>query len=192
MVALEMRGAAAPAAQMREAVAVFDDPDRLDGAVAELQQCGFNRADLSIADGERCRRLGIAYADAQEIEDDPTVPRTVFVSKASVGDAEGVLIGGAVYLGAVVAAGVAAASGMGIAGTLLVVTLTAALTGAVGLYLRGSVHRRYVGAIRDQVRHGGIVLWVNLHSPEQEQCALSVLGRCSAKRVHVHEVPALT
>ncbi|WP_431860686.1 hypothetical protein [Azospirillum sp.] len=191
MAALDMSGSTAPAGRVREAVAVFDDPDRLDGAVAELQQCGFNRADLSIADGERCRTLGIAYTDAREIEDNPKVPRTVFISKASVGDAEGVLIGGAVYLGAVVAAGVAAASGVGITGTIAVVTVAAALTGAVGLYLRGSVHRRYVGTIHEQVRHGGIVLWVNLHSPEQEQCALGILNRCAAKRVHVHEVPAL-
>lgn len=191
MVALELSGATAPAGRVREAVAVFDDPDRLDGAVAELQQCGFNRADLSIADGVRCRTLGIAYTDAQEIEDDPKVPRTVFVSKASVGDAEGVLIGVAVYIGAVAAAGIAASAGAGMAGTILAVAITAALTGAVGLYLRGSVHRRYVGTIRDQVRHGGIVLWVNLHSPDQEQCATAILDKFAAKRVHVHEVPML-
>ena len=191
MIALDLSGPTASAGRMREAVAVFGDPDCLDGAVAELQQYGFNRADLSIADGARCRQLGIAYDDARTIEDDPKVPRTVFVSKASVGDAEGVLIGGAVYLGAVVAAGVAASSGVGVVGTILIVAIAAALTGAVGLYLRGSVHRRYVGAIRDQVRHGGIVLWVNLHSPEQERAALEILNRCSATRVHVHEVPVL-
>ena len=191
MVALELSGSTAPAGRVREAVAVFDDPDRLDQAVTELQQAGFNRADLSIADGTRCRKLGIPYTDAREIEDDPRVPRTVFVSKASIGDAEGVLIGVAVYLGAVVAAGVAAASGIGMFGTILTVALTAALTGAVGLYLRGSVHRRYVGAVSHQARHGGIVLWVNLHSPEQERCAVQILNKCSAKRVHVHEVPAI-
>jgi len=191
MVALEMSGSTAPAGRVREAVAVFDDPEGLDSAVAELQQCGFNRADLSIADGTQCRKLGIAYEDAREIEDNPKVPRTVFVSKASVGDAEGVLIGGAVYLGAVIAAGVAAASGAGMVGTILAVAITAALTGAVGLYLRGSVHRRYVGAIHEQVRHGGIVLWVNLHTPEQEQCAMKTLNKHAAKRVHVHEVPVI-
>lgn len=191
MVALELSGSTAPAGLVREAVAVFDDPDCLDSAVAELQQCGFNRADLSIADGVRCARQGIAYEDAREIEDNPKIPRTVFVSKASIGDAEGVLIGGSVYLGAVVAAGFAAAAGAGMTGIILSVAIAGAVTGAIGLYLRGSLHRRYDGALRDQVRHGGIVLWVNLHSPRHEECAMEVLKKCSAKRVHVHEVPVI-
>ncbi|HYG85618.1 MAG TPA: hypothetical protein VD978_05110 [Azospirillum sp.] len=191
MAALELNGSAAPAGRVREAVAVFDDPDCLDGAVTELQQCGFNRADISIADAPRAAKLGFTYNDAQEIEDDPKVPRTVFVSKASIGDAEGVLIGVAAYIGAMVAAGFAASSGAGMPVTILAVTLAAALTGTVGLYLRGSVHRRYIGNLGEQVRHGGIVLWVNLHSPEQEQYAVDILKRCSAKRVHVHELPVV-
>lgn len=191
MAALEMTDPTVPAGRMWEAVAVFDDPDCLDGAVAELQQHGFNRADISIADGVRAMKLGLRYDDAQEIEDDPKAPRTVFVSKASLGDAEGVLIGGAVYLGAVVAAGVAASSGASMTGIILAVAITGGLTGLVGLYLRGSLDRRYKQSMREQVRHGGIVLWVNVHSPDQEQAALDILKKCSAKRVHVHEVPVV-
>ena len=190
MIALDLSGSAAPAGRVREAVAVFDDPDRLDNAVSELQQCGFSRADLSIADRGRARKLGLS--EAQELEDDPRVPRTVFVSKASIGDAEGVLIGGAVYLGAVVAAGFAASSGASMSTIVLAVALSGGLTGLVGLYLRGRVHRRYIASMRDQIRHGGIVLWVNLHSPEQERNAVAILKQCSAKRIHVHEVPIVS
>ena len=191
MVAVELSGSTAPEGLVREAVAVFDDPDCLDGAVAELQQHGFGRADISIADGVRATKLGLHYDDAQEIEDDPKAPRTVFVSKASLGDAEGVLIGGAVYLGAVIAAGVAASSGASMTGIILAVAITGGLAGLVGLYLRGSLDRRYKETMREQVRHGGIVLWVNLHSPDQERAALDILKKCSAKRIHVHEVPVV-
>ena len=191
MVALEKSDFEAPVGRVREAVAVFDDPDCLDGAIGELQQCGFNRADISIADAARAEKLGRRYADASEIEDDPRAPRMVFVSKASLGDAEGVIVGGAVYLGAVIAAGVAAASGVGMVGIIVAVALAAALAGLVGYYAMMRIDRRYSSAMREQVRRGGIVLWVNLHSRERETCALDVLSRCSAKRVHVHEVPVL-
>lgn len=193
MVALERDDSAFATGRVREVVAVFDDPDCLDGAVADLQSSGFNRADLSIASGERAllAKLGRSCSDVREIEDDPAVPRTVFVSKASLGDAEGVLIGVAVYVGAVVAAAIAAEAGAGMWGIILAVAITAAITGLIGAFLVMRLDRRYRADIREQVQRGGFVLWVNLHSPEQEQRALQVLESCNAKRIHVHEVPAL-
>lgn len=184
-------GAHRPAARLREAVAVFDDPDCLDGAVSELQQRGFSRADLSTVCDARTleAKLGRACDDVQEIEDDPRVPRSVFVSKASVGDAEGALVGVAVYIGAILAAGTTAAAGAGMVTIVVAVAITAAIFGAIGYALMQRLDRRYTETLQAQMKRGGIVLWVNLHSENQEREALQVLSACSAKRIHVHEVP---
>jgi len=184
-------GASRPAAQLREAVAVFDDPDCLDGAISELQQHGFSRSDLSTVCNARMleAKLGRACTDVREIEDDPQVPRSVFVSKASIGDAEGALVGVAVYIGAIVAAGATAAAGASMVTIVIAVAITAAITGVIGYVLMQRLDRRYSEALQAQMKRGGIVLWVNLHSEEQEREALQVLSACSAKRIHVHEVP---
>ncbi len=177
---------------LREVVAVFDDPDALDGAISELQQHGFGRADLSTVGNARIleAKLGRTCTDVGEIEDDPAVPRSVFVSKASVGDAEGALVGMAVYIGAVVAAGATAAAGASMLAIVLAVAIAAAITGVIGYTMMLRLDRRYAEAIQAQASRGGFVLWVNLHSEEQERDALRVLSTCAPRRVHVHELPA--
>lgn len=179
-------------ARLREVVAVFDDADCLDGAVTELQQSGFNRMDLSVAGDLKSYedRLGHPLEDVGEIEDSPEAPRAVHVSKASIGDAEGVLVGAAVYIGAVLAAAIAAAAGASLAWIVVAVAVVGALAGLAGGWMAWRLDRRYRQAWMEQARHGGLVLWVNLHSGDEERRALDVLAKCRAKRIHVHEVAA--
>ncbi|MCW2239692.1 hypothetical protein [Azospirillum canadense] len=177
--------------QRREVVAVFDDPDCLDGAISELQQHGFGRADLSTVCNARMleAELGHVCTDVREIEDNPSAPRSVFVSKASIGDAEGALVGVAVYIGAIAAAGMTAAAGASMMAVVVAVAIGTAITGGAGYALMKRLDRRYNASIQEQLERGGLILWVHLHSEEQERDALKILSSCSAKRLHVHEVP---
>jgi hypothetical protein len=100
-------------ALLREAVGVFRDYEKFRSALDDLQSSGFGRTDLSTVASKQAveRILGRFYTTTEEIEDNPEVPRSIFISKASLGDAEGVLIGGSVYLFAVTVAAVLAAMG---------------------------------------------------------------------------------
>ena len=98
---------------VREAVGVFDDVESLQVAIDELERSGFDRAELRLAAGEPVveEKLDHLYKKVSELEDDPKVPRAAYVSTEAIGDAEGALIGGLMYVGATAAAGAIVATG---------------------------------------------------------------------------------
>jgi hypothetical protein len=174
-----------------EAVAVFEDAQRLQAAIDELQSSGFDRAELSLLASERAvqEKLSHAYKKVEELEDDASVPRAAYVSVESVGDAEGGLIGGLMYVGAAVATGVVVASG----GTLAAAIAAAVAAGGAGTLI-GSVLAKLVGdqhahRIQEQLDHGGLLLWVRTRDKEHEKKATEILSKFSAHDVHIHSLP---
>jgi len=191
----EAIGAAVPTeasrVSVREAVGVFDSLDALQAAIDDLQSSGFNRTDLSTLARFSLVEASLGHTGVRirEVEDDPRVPRTEFISRTSLGDAEGVLIGACVYLAAVVAAGVWAGAGASDSGIVQAVVIFGALGGLVGYGLARWLDRGYNRRFTEQLRRGGIVLWAVVHSPEQEARACEILRRHGARDVHVHDAP---
>jgi hypothetical protein len=173
---------------IREVVGVFRDDAALDSAVTELQSSGFARTDLSVLTPPAAP----AAADwtVRDVEDSQTARRTVFVSKASLGDAEGVLVGLFAYVGAIIAAGTAVASDLDAAGVLWAVVFAGAGAGAVGCLLAMWLGRRYAHRMVEQLRHGGLVLWVRVDDTLHEGRARDILARYNAADIHVHEIEA--
>jgi hypothetical protein len=173
---------------MREAVGVFDSAAALEAAIDELESSGFDRNEISLLAAQETieEKLGHRYRRVAELEDDGSVPRAAFVSTESIGDAEGALVGGLLYVGAVAAAGAIVASG----GTLAAAITGAAIAGGSGgvigaglAKLVGDHHARY---LQDQLDHGGLLLWVRTTTAEREDRATAILEQHSAKDVHVH------
>jgi hypothetical protein len=166
---------------IRETVGVFDRPETLQEAIDDLLSSGFDRAELSLLAGEKTvdEKLGHKYRKIAELEDDPIVPRCCYVSTESIGDAEGGLIGGLMYVGATAAAGAVVASG----GTLALVIATAAVAGGVGGLFGSLLH------LQEQLDHGGLLLWVRTWDAERETRASEILSRHSGRDVHVHTLP---
>lgn len=177
---------------IREAVGIFEDAKTLQAAVDELESAGFDRAEVSLLAGEETvtEKLGHKYRKAEELEDDPKVPRAAFVSTESIGDAEGGLIGTLLYVGALAAAGAVVASG----GALVTVIASAALAGgsgaAIGAVLARMVDRHHADYLQKQLDHGGLLLWVRTRDTVHEVRAVDILRRHSAHDVHVHTIPA--
>jgi outer membrane lipoprotein SlyB len=173
-----------------EVVGIFDDPDSLQSAIDDLLSAGFDRAELSLLAGETAveEKLGHAYRKVEEIEDDITIPREAYVSTESIGDAEGGLIGGLVYVGAVAAAGAVVATG----GTLAAIVGAVAAAGGAGA-LAGSVLATLVGRhhahyLQEQLDRGGLLLWVRTWDKAREARAKEILTRHSAHDVHAHSL----
>lgn len=132
-------------------------------------------------------KLGHHYRKVKELEDDPK--RVCYVSDESVGAAEGALIGAPLYVAALVAGGAIVASG----GTVLAAFAGAALAGTAG-GLVGAALAKYVGDehahhIDEQLKHGGLLLWVTVQDPEHEKRAVEILKTHSGRDVHVHDLP---
>jgi hypothetical protein len=98
----------------REAVALFSDQDSLQAAIDELLTSGFDRAELSLLGTEDSLRsaFGNRFKTSAELEDVEGVPRTCYCSVESLGDAQGGVIGGLVYVGAVATTAMVAAAGL--------------------------------------------------------------------------------
>jgi hypothetical protein len=176
---------------IREAVGVFDSAETLQEAIDDLLSSGFNRAELSLVAAEKTveEKLGHKYQKIAELEDDPIVPRCCYVSTESIGEAEGGLIGGLMYVGATAAAGAVVVSG----GTVALVIAAAALAGGVGGLL-GSIVAKWVGDhhahhLQDQLDHGGLLLWVRTWNANDEKRAIEIMSKHSGRDVHLHSLP---
>lgn len=182
---------ASPKETLREAVGIFDNAEALESAVDDLLSSGFNRAEISLLAAEKTveEKLGHKYSRVQELEDDSRVPRTAFLSTASLGDAEGGLVGGLLYVGAVAAAGVIVATG-GTLATAIVGAVTAGSIGAgIGEILAAMIQHQHAKHLHEQLDKGGLLLWVWTRDVEHERRAVDILSRHSAHDVHVHDVP---
>lgn len=177
---------------VREAVGIFRRPEDLQDAIDELQSSGFHRAELSLLASEDVveEKLGHRYKRVEALADDPAVPRAAYVSTEALGGAEGGLIGGLMYVGAVAAAGAVVVSG----GTLAAGIAAAALAGGGG-GLIGSILAKWVGDqhaeyLQEQVERGGLLLWVRTRDSGHEALAVEILKKHSGDEVHVHSLPA--
>ncbi len=173
---------------VREAVGVFQDARALEAAVDSLMSHGFDRAEISLLAGEQTveAKLGHVYRRVQELEDDPKVPRRAFVSTEAIGDAQGALIGGLIYLGGAATAGALVATGGSLVGAAVAAALGGSAGGLIGSALAGLVGDRHAEGLQEQLDHGGLLLWVRTRDAEHEEKALRVLEDAGASDVHIH------
>jgi hypothetical protein len=176
---------------IREAVGFFGTADTLQEAIDKLMSSGFDRAELSLLAGEHTvdEKLGHKYHKVTELEDDAAVPRCCYVSTESVGDAEGGLVGGLFYVGAVAAVGAIVASGGGLAAAITGAALAGGTGGLIGSVLARLVGEHHAHHLQEQLDHGGLLLWVRTRDAEHEKRAVDILRQHSGRDVHMHAIP---
>ncbi len=173
---------------IREAVGIFSRGDDLQGAIDDLLSAGFDRAQLSLLASASAveRHLGHRFKRVGPLEDDPTVPRTAYVSTEAVGDAKGAIIGALVYVGATAAAGAVVASGGALAMAIAAATVAGGVGGLVGSILAKRVGDHHASYLQQQIDRGGLLLWVRAWDTEGEKRAVAILKKHSGRDVHVH------
>ncbi|WP_308910498.1 hypothetical protein [Pseudokordiimonas caeni] len=178
------------AVTVEEAVGVFDHADWLQAALDDLQEHGFMRHELSVLASDKVveEKLGHIYRRAEDVEDDPQVPRTVFVSDETMGEAEGGLVGLPLYAAAMTATGLVVASGGTLLAALLAATLAGAAGASLGALLANRLARHHADYIEGQIGRGGMVLWVHLRSSERAELAKEILSRNGARDIHTHKI----
>lgn len=177
-------------ANVCEVVGVFHHAEDLERAIDELLSSGFDRAELSLLASEDAvaTKLDGLYRRAEEMADDPAVPRTAFVSTAAMGDAERALIGGLAYVGATVAIGAVVMSGGALAAAVAAAVLAGGTGGLIGSVLARWVGHHHAAYLRDQIDNGGLLLWVRAWTASDEARALAIIGKHAADEVHSRSV----
>ncbi len=168
--------------------------DGLQGAIDELLSSGFDRAELSLLASERAVEVtfGLAALRRIELEDNPATPQGVYVSPDAIGTAEGSLIGGLAYLGAVATAGVVALAGGPLTAIIVGSLLAGGAGGILGTGLAELVGCRRASYFQEQLDRGGLLLWVRTCDAHRENRAVEILRRHSGADVHVHDFPSTT
>ncbi|GKY90199.1 hypothetical protein [Sinisalibacter aestuarii] len=175
---------------IREVVAVFHDAARLEAAVDALEGAGFVQTNISImADSQTVAdKLGHRFEPIEEMEEDPKIPRRTFVGKADRGVEESAAIGLPLYVGAMAGSAAVVASGGAVAMALLAAAAGGAIGGGLGGILARGIGKAEADRLEDNIRHGGILLWVAVGDADAERVAIDVLGRHGGTDVHVHEI----
>jgi hypothetical protein len=176
---------------LREAVGVFSTAETLEAAIDDLMSSGFDRNEISLLAGEDTveGKLGHRYQKVTELEDDAQTPRAAYVSTESIGDAEGALVGGLLYVGALAAAGAVVASGGTLAAAIAAATVAGGSGGLLGAALAKRVGDHHAHHLQEQLDRGGLLLWVRTTTPEREKRATEILARHSGSDVHTHTIP---
>lgn len=174
---------------IREVVGAFSRAEDFQDAIDELLSAGFDRAQLSLLASASAieQKLGHRFSKVRDFEDDLTVPRAAYVSVESIGDAEGGVIGGLLYVGATAAAGAVVASGGALAMAVAAATLGGGLGGLLGTILARSIGHRHSRYLQEQLDRGGLLLWVSTWDGDSERRAAAILEKHSGRDVHVHD-----
>jgi len=177
-----------------EVVGVFHNAEHLESAIDELLSSGFDRAELSLLASEAAvaDKLGGYYQPAIELADDPAVPRAAFVSSAAIGDAEGALIGGLAYVGAIAAIGAIVMSGGALGAAITAAVLAGGTGGLIGSVLARLVGHHHAAYLSGQIENGGLLLWVRAWNESDEARALEIIAKHAADKVHSRSICSVT
>ncbi|SMX42342.1 hypothetical protein [Actibacterium lipolyticum] len=173
---------------MPEAVAVFDTVESLQAAMYDLTLSGFSRYDISVLGDAKAmeEKLGHHYWRAMELEDNPDAPRAAFVSEEAVGELEGAIAGGFFFLGSAIAMTALLTPASTLAASVAAVAIGGSPGAVIGTLLARRVGAHHKDYYENQIKHGGLLLWVRVVSKEKEELALKILKGHSGKDVHVH------
>lgn len=169
---------------IREAVGVFDDIQKLEDAVAELESTAFSREMISVLGSENDmeKHFGQAEVPPQMVEDDPDVPRGSPVRTEEKRIGTSAFVGGGMYAGAI-----SALLAAGAAVSVPAVLVAAAIGGGSAGLLSRILGHRLGEHIEKQIKAGGLVLWVRVDDAENEALARQIMESHGAKDIHVHE-----
>ncbi len=172
-----------------EAVGVFDDVESLQQAIYDLWIAGFSRFDTSLLAGDDTvkEKLGSRFWQASELEDDPKAPRANFVSEEAMGELEGSIFGGFMFVGSVIAMTALLTPASTLAGSIAAAVIGGAPGGAIGSLFARRVGKQHSEYYENQLKHGGLLLWVRTFTPEKEALAIKIMQGASGRDVHIHQ-----
>lgn len=171
-----------------EAVGVFDSFETLQDAYYDLRTVGFSRYDISLLADEKtvAEKLGKAYWRSSDLEDEPEAPRAAFVSEEAIGELEGAIAGGFLFLGSAIAMTALLTPASTLAASIAAVAIGGSPGAILGTILARRVGKQHKDYYASQIEHGGILLWVRVKDKEHEDLARKILEGHSGRDVHIH------
>jgi hypothetical protein len=174
--------------EVREVVGVFENVEKLQSAIDDLLLDGFDHSTISLLANESTVRekLGEDRIPAERLEDNPSAPRREYVSPEARNEAKAALIGGLFYLGAAGGAFATLASGGAFASALAAAAVAGGGGGLLGATLASLLGAREAAWTKEQLSHGGILLWARAWDMDREKKAIEIMQKNGGRDVHAH------
>ncbi len=171
-----------------EAVGVFDSFETLQAAFYDLRSVGIHHSDISLLARQEVleEKLGRAYWQAPDLEDDPRAPRAIFVSEEAMGELEGAIAGGFFFVGSYIAMAAMLTPASTLAASIAAIAIGGGPVAVIGTLLARRADKRHRDYYDNQIRHGGILMWVRTRDKEREELAVKIMKGHSGRDVHVH------
>lgn len=175
--------------QVREAVAVFTDPETLETAIEDLQMAGITRPQINLMASDRAAREKLGYSgDVHELAEKSEAPTGAPVSRYEIAEGKAALVSGLAAVGSFTAIGAVVATGGTLAAIIAAAIGAGGVTGGLGGLIARALGQRHAENVAAELSQGGLLLWVEVRTPEQENKALDILRQHSGRDVHVHEL----
>jgi len=176
--------------KVREAVALFVNEDALENAADKLMQAAVSRVDISILATDKAVEgtLSRHYRRASGLEDNPSVKQRAFVSSDSIVEGQAALFGIPIYIGTMAGTAAVVASGGALGFILMAAAAGGMAGGAIGAMAANALGDHHAKVVEDQLKHGGLLLWVRLREGVSEKEIQGILEKAGGKDVHVHEL----
>jgi hypothetical protein len=173
---------------VRGTVGVFTDCDELEDAIEDLQLAGFDRDQIHLLASWRAveAKLGHIMGNGRELEGESYLPAGNYADRHERAEGAAALTSGLALLGSMTAIGAVVATGGTLAMTIAAAIVAGGVGGGIGGMLVRALGKHRTHQVEEQLRRGGLLLWVELRSEAQEQKANEILQRHSGKDVHVH------
>lgn len=171
-----------------EAVGVFDKFEDLQQAFYDLRMVGIHHSYISLLGDEKVlkEKLGKAYWRATELEDDPRAPRAHFVSEEAMGELEGAIAGGFFFVGSYIAMLAMLTPASTLAASIAAIAIGGTPSAVIGTLLARRVDKHHRDYYANQIKHGGILLWVRVRDKDREELTVKIMKGHSGHDVHVH------
>lgn len=176
---------------VREAIAVFLDPQSLKNVVKELVASGINRDQIGLLASEHSVResLGDFYAHTNNTSDAAEAPVTAFIDKSGSNQQQQDSLGDSLFfVGTSGAMGAVVASSAVFGGALLAALSGVLAVGAVGAMAGKIIHQSDADYLQQQIDEGHILLFVRLMDATREQEILETLSRHDGHNVKIHDI----
>lgn len=171
-----------------EAVGVFDSFEAQQAAFYDLRSVGFHHSDISLLGSQEAlkEKLGKAYWRSSDLEDDPRAPRAHFVSEEAIGELEGAIAGGFFFVGSAIAMAAMLTPASTLAASIAAIAIGGSPGAVIGAILARRIGKHHQEYYENQIRHGGILMWVRTRDKEKEDLAVKIMKGHSGRDVHIH------
>ncbi|MEX2615496.1 MAG: hypothetical protein WD767_05325 [Alphaproteobacteria bacterium] len=174
----------------RELVGLFHEAEDLEQAISKLTSSGWDHAELSLLAQGGLLSPDHVVEDTHDIAENSGVERQSPVSETDVRQGRTLMTGMAGVAAAFLASGATIMTGGGALAAIVGAAAAGGGAAAVTEALGWRVGSGRAAFLQEQIEQGGILLWVKIRAPEEEQLAANILADCGGTEIHVHEMDA--